>query len=70
MKYLVLISSLLLVACSNEPKESDKLLSDYKKQHLDKAKQVEAEMNRRVDNLNKQLEAIEKEKKEKEEVKP
>lgn len=53
---LILLSS----GCSNEPKESDKLLSDYKKQQLDKAKNVEKEMNKRMDNINKQLDETEK----------
>lgn len=51
---LILIT-LTLTACSNEEKESDKLLSDYKKHQLDKAKQVEQEMQKRVDNLDQQL---------------
>ncbi len=51
---LILIT-LTLTACSNEEKESDKLLSDYKEQQLDKAKQVEQEMQKRVDNLDQQL---------------
>lgn len=51
---LILIT-LALTACSNEEKESDKLLSDYKEQQLDKAKQVEQEMQKRVDNLDQQL---------------
>ncbi|ACV25915.1 hypothetical protein [Kangiella koreensis] len=51
---LILIT-LTLTACSNEEKESDKLLSDYKNQQLDKAKQVEEEMQKRVDNLDQQL---------------
>lgn len=55
-KYLPLILiTLTLTACSNEEKESDKLLSDYKEQQLDKAKQVEVEMQNRVDNLDQQL---------------
>ncbi len=63
MKYLLTIILFTLTACSNEPKESDKLLSDYKKQQLQKAKQVEDEMNKRLDNLEKQLEDIDKKKK-------
>lgn len=63
MKKINIISGFVLVllstGCSNEPKESDKLLSDYKKQQLEKAKKVEEEMNKRVDNLNNQLEQIE-----------
>jgi len=51
---LILIT-LTLTACSNEEKESDKLLSDYKKQQLDKAKQVEQEVQKRVENLDQQL---------------
>ncbi|MHC9509701.1 hypothetical protein [Kangiella sp. M94] len=51
---LILIT-ITLTACSSEEKESDKLLSDYKKQQLDKAKQVEQEMQNRVDNLDQQL---------------
>lgn len=51
---LILIT-LTLTACSNEEKESDKLLSDYKKQQLDKAAQVEQEIQNRVDNLDQQL---------------
>ncbi|MCW8857341.1 MAG: hypothetical protein OQJ95_08260 [Kangiella sp.] len=51
---LILIT-LTLAACSNEEKESDKLLSDYKKQQLDKAKQVEQEVQKRVENLDQQL---------------
>ncbi len=51
---LILIT-LTLTACSSEEKESDKLLSDYKEQQLDKAKQVEQEMQNRVDNLDQQL---------------
>lgn len=55
-KWLSLILlTLTLTACSNEEKESDKLLSDYKKQQLDKAKQVKQEMQNRVDNLDQQL---------------
>lgn len=62
MKNLVLliIAIISLQGCSNEPKESDKLLSDYKKQQLDKAKNVEKEMNKRMDNINKQLDETEK----------
>lgn len=45
---------LLLSACNSEPEERTEL-SDYKKQQLDKAKQIEEEMNKRVDNINKQL---------------
>ncbi len=63
MKYLLTIILFTLTACSNEPKESDTLLSDYKKQQLQKAKQVEDEMNKRLDNLEKQLEDIDKKKK-------
>ncbi|NVJ68160.1 MAG: hypothetical protein HWE16_16870 [Gammaproteobacteria bacterium] len=67
MKVSLLFSSLTVVlalaGCSNEPKESDKLLSDYKKQQLEKAKQVEAEMNKRVDNINKQLDELEEKQK-------
>ncbi|MRX27590.1 hypothetical protein [Kangiella sp. HZ709] len=61
----VLLSTVLLVvtACSNEPKESDKLISDYKKQQMQKAQQIEDEMNKRLDNLERQLEDIEKKKK-------
>lgn len=51
---LILIT-LTLTACSNEEKESDKLLSDYREQQLDKAKQVEQEVQKRVDNLDQQL---------------
>lgn len=63
MKYLVLVTTLLLVSCSNEPKESDKLLVEYKKQQLDKAKKVEQEMNKRLDNIDQQLKELEEEKK-------
>lgn len=63
MKPLLLIIALLFIqSCSNEPKESDKLLSDYKKQQLDKAKKVEQEMNKRMENINKQLDETEKSK--------
>lgn len=59
-KFICVLALLaLVVGCSNEPKESDKLLSDYKKQQLDKAKKVENEMNKRTDNINKQLDQIE-----------
>lgn len=51
----LIIAILALSACSNEEKESDKLLSDYKNQQLDKAKQVEEEMQKRVNNLDQQL---------------
>ncbi len=55
-KWLLLIIILLsLTACSNEEKESDKMLSEYKQKQLDKAKQVEQEMQKRVDNLEQQL---------------
>ena len=54
---------LSLFACSNEPKESDKLLTDYKNQQMEKAKKVEEAMNKRVDNLNKQLDELEQKKK-------
>ncbi len=56
---LLLTLLFMLSGCSSEPKESDKLLSDYKKQQLEKAKAVEKEMNKRVDNLNKQLDELE-----------
>ncbi|AUD78116.1 hypothetical protein CW740_02230 [Kangiella profundi] len=52
---LLIIIALSLSACSNEEKESDKLLSDYKQQQLDKAKQVEQQMQKRVDNLDQEL---------------
>ena len=59
MKYLptlLLIGSFLLITgCSSEPEENTQL-SDYKKRQLDKAKEVEKEMNKRVDNINQQLE--------------
>lgn len=67
MNFVKLISTAILIlslwACSNEPKESDKLLTDYKKQHLDKAKKLEVEVNKRTENLNKQLEELEHKKK-------
>ncbi len=53
------MSSSLLLSCTNEPKETDKLLSDYKKHQLERAKKVEQEMNQRLDNLNKQLDELE-----------
>lgn len=52
---MLMIIAVSLGACSNEEKESDKLLSDYKQKQLDKAKQVEQEMQKRVDNLDQQL---------------
>ncbi|WP_223670901.1 hypothetical protein [Kangiella shandongensis] len=45
---------LLLSACNSEPEERTEL-SDYKEKQLDKAKKIEEEMNKRVDNINKQL---------------
>ncbi|HEY9031662.1 MAG TPA: hypothetical protein VIM93_09905 [Kangiella sp.] len=64
-KWLALILIILtLTACSNEENESDKLLSDYKEQQLDKAKQVEEEMQKRVDNLDQQLKDATKNKEE------
>ena len=55
-KWLILmIIAVSLGACSNEEKESDKLLSNYKQKQLDKAKQVEHEMQKRVDNIDQQL---------------
>ena len=53
--FSILLIVVALSACSNEEKESDKLLSDYKNQQLDKARQVEEEMQKRVDNLDQQL---------------
>lgn len=52
---LLIIITLSFTACSNEEKESDKMLSEYKQKQLDKAKQVEQEMQKRVDNLEQQL---------------
>lgn len=52
---LLILITLSITACSNEGKKSDKLLSDYKQQQLDKAKQVEQQMQKRVENLNQQL---------------
>lgn len=53
----------LLSACSSDqPKESDQLLVDYKNKQLEKAKQVEEQMNQRVEDLNTQLEQIEEDK--------
>ncbi|WP_018625164.1 hypothetical protein [Kangiella aquimarina] len=52
---LLIIITLSFTACSNEDKESDKMLSEYKQKQLDKAKQVEQEMQKRVDNLDQQL---------------
>ena len=58
---LLIIITLSFTACSNEEKESDKMLSEYKQKQLDKAKQVEQQMQKRVDNLDQQLkEATEK----------
>ena len=62
-KILIFATALTLAACSNEPKESDKLLSDYKNKQLDKAKQVEDEMKKRIDNLDKELQNLEQPKK-------
>ncbi len=58
-----LLITLAITGCSDEPKESDKLLSDYKKQQLEKAQKVEDEMNKRIENLNKQLDELEEKKK-------
>lgn len=54
---------LLIIGCSNEPKKSDKVLTDYKNKQLEKAKKVEETMNKRVDLLNKELDELEKKKK-------
>lgn len=57
LTYLLLTTSVLLVSgCSSEPEERTEL-SDYKKRQLDKAKAVEDEMNKRIENIDKQLEA-------------
>lgn len=59
MKYLLslAIAGLLLTlsGCNSEPEERTEL-SDYKNQQLDKAKAVEEEMQKRIDNIDKQLE--------------
>lgn len=52
---MLMVIAVSLGACSNEEKESDQLLSDYKQKQLDKAKQVEQEMQKRVNNLDQQL---------------
>lgn len=52
---LLIIITLSFTACSNEEKESDKMLSEYKQKQLDKAKQIEQGMQKRVDNLEQQL---------------
>ena len=54
---------LLIIGCSNEPKESDQVLTDYKNKQLEKAKKVEETMNKRADLLNKELDELEKKKK-------
>lgn len=59
---LTLLTALLLLAGCNSEKEERTELSDYKQQQLDKAKAVEDEMNKRVDNINKQLEQQNQEK--------
>lgn len=57
LTYLLLAISITLASgCSSEPEERTEL-SDYKKRQLDKAKAVEDEMNKRIDNIDKQLEA-------------
>lgn len=65
MKTLItfLLASTLtfLTACSSEPEERTEL-SDYKKRQLDKAKAVEEEMQKRVDNIEQQLEESTQEK--------
>ncbi|WP_251358146.1 hypothetical protein [Kangiella sp. TOML190] len=54
-----------LSGCSNEPKESDKLLSDYKKQQMQKAKEVEDLVNKRTENLDQQLKELQEQNKKK-----
>ena len=68
MKHLLVCFALILpvIGCSDGEKESDKMLSEYKKQQLDKAKQVEQEMQNRVDNLEQQLQDATKEEEEEE----
>ncbi|NVK21279.1 MAG: hypothetical protein HWD86_02060 [Kangiellaceae bacterium] len=56
MKTLVcLLCVLSLLGCSSEEKESDKLLTNYKDHHLEKAKQAEQQINQRAENLEQQL---------------
>ncbi|WP_343986349.1 hypothetical protein [Kangiella japonica] len=60
MKYLtsilLVVFTLLATGCNSDPEERTEL-SDYKKRQLDKAKAVEDEMNKRIENIDKQLEA-------------
>lgn len=57
----ILTVGVILSACSSdEPKPSDTLLSDYKEKQLEKAKEVEETMNKRVDEINKQLDTQKK----------
>lgn len=58
-RFIIIAGTCLLFGCSSEEKPSDKLLSDYKKQQLDKAKQVEQQMHQRIDNLDQQLKTLE-----------
>jgi len=54
LSVLLLASLFCITGCDSKPEERTEL-SDYKKRHLDKAKEVEAEVNKRVENINKQL---------------
>lgn len=58
MKHIIyaLLAAFVLFAsgCNSEPEERTEL-SDYKKRQLDKAKAVEDEMNKRIENIDQQL---------------
>ena len=63
-KYLVpIIMALMLGGCSSEPadEEKEKIILDDSKEAIDKAKEVEALMNARTGELDKELEEQEAE---------
>ncbi|AOE50637.1 hypothetical protein [Kangiella sediminilitoris] len=51
---IISLGALLISACDSQPEEQT-ALSDYKQQQLDKAKKVEQEMNKRIENIDQQL---------------
>lgn len=57
MKYLLAATLIaILSGCGSDDKNEHTELTDYKNKQLEKAKAVEDVINKRVDNLNQQLE--------------